>query len=105
MIEFLQAIGTILVALAQGATTIWASLDTRWRLILVITAFLAFVYWFYDGVKNWRRKCLPCSGRGSFSSKISKRLDRPCKCCGGAGRHTSIRKRIASRMSPRTKSS
>lgn len=66
---------------------------------ILITALAAFLlYWFIDGVRNERRKCVPCKGRGSFTSKLSHRLDRACKCCGGTGRHRTIRKRLAQRL-------
>lgn len=68
----------------------------RTILITVLAAFL--LYWFIDGVWNERRKCLPCKGRGSFTSKLSSRLDRSCKCCGGTGRHPTIRKRLVQRL-------
>lgn len=102
MIEFLGTLGELLLALAEAAATIWFALDTRARLIAIVIAFALFVYWFADGVRNWRRKCIPCRGVGAFNSKISTRLNRPCECCAGSpaggGRHPTVRKRLWMRM-------
>lgn len=72
------------------------------RLILAAVALAVFIYWFADGVVNWRRACVPCSAKGAFESKLSSRLNRPCSCClgsvAGGGRHPTIRSRIWGRM-------
>lgn len=102
MTEFLTALGELLLALAGAAATIWSALDIRGRIIAVTIALALFTYWFADGVKNWRRKCVPCRGAGAFNSKISTRLNRPCDCCAGSpaggGRHPTVRKRLWMRM-------
>jgi hypothetical protein len=83
---------------------IWWALETYpvFRVIVLVGAGGFFVYWFYDGVKNWRKKCIPCRGKGFFDSKLSSKLNRPCPCCNGSvaggGRHPTIRSRIWDNM-------
>lgn len=94
--------------IATAARTFWTSLEDypELRSTIVTAAVVAVVgfgaYWFYDGVKHWRRKCFWCKGRGTFTSKLSDKLNRPCKCCAdsgaGGGHHITIRKRIATRI-------
>lgn len=102
MTAFLTALGDLLVALAGAASTLWSALDTRAQVVAVIIGLALFAYWFRDGVKNWRRKCIPCRGAGAFNSKISTRLNRPCECCAGSpaggGRHPTVRKRLWMRV-------
>jgi len=91
-------------AIAALAGAIWWALETYpvFRAIVLIGAAGFSAYWFYDGVKNWRKKCIPCRGRGFFDSKISSKLNRPCPCCAdstaGGGRHPTIRSRIWNRV-------
>lgn len=107
LIAFFQLLWTVVSALL---TLVWAILGFVWRLleaypalrlIVAVAAIVAFVYWFADGVKNWRRKCWRCRGKGAFDSKISANRNRPCDCCanddGGAGRHPTLRYRIWNR--------
>ena len=68
------------------------------RTTLIIAAATITLIWFIDGIWNERRKCIPCKGRGSFTSKLSSRLDRTCKCCSGTGRHPTIRKRLIQQL-------
>lgn len=85
---------------AHSAHTIWDSLadhpQVRNILITALTAYT--LYWFIDGVRHYQRQCLPCRGRGTFGSKLSKRLKRPCKCCSGTGIHLTVRKRLLQRL-------
>lgn len=70
-------------------------------LVASVAAIIWSIYWFADGVKNWRRKCWRCRGKGAFESKLNANLNRPCTCCadddGGAGRHPTLRSRIWNR--------
>lgn len=68
------------------------------RYALIAATALFILWWFIDGVRNWQRDCLRCKARGSFRSKLSKRLKRPCKSCGGAACHTTIRRRLFNRI-------
>jgi len=87
-------------ALKALAGAIWWALETypTLRVIVLIGALVFFIIWFRDGVRNWRRKCWPCRGKGAFESKLSDKLNRPCPCCAGStaggGRHPTIRSRI-----------
>lgn len=95
------AIGELGAMAAVGTWDFLAEHPQARRALIMIAVVVGIpfsIYWFYDGVRNWRRKCFWCRGRGSFNSVLSKRLDRPCKCCGGGGRHTTIRKRIVQRV-------
>jgi hypothetical protein len=102
------AVGELGGTLGEAATTVaseagpplWQFLSDypQARLLLCLGIAALALYWFADGVRNWRRKCLWCRGRGSFNSKLSKHLDRPCKCCSGSGRHTTVRRRITNRI-------
>lgn len=95
--ETAVAIGEMGAAAAVNANDLLADHPpARTILLAVLAVFL--LCWFIDGVWNERRKCLPCRGRGSFTSRLSSRLDRSCKCCGGTGRHLTVRKRLAQRL-------
>lgn len=100
---FAQSAGALLAGGAIGALLWFVLADSRHvRVVLVLACALAFAYWFADGVVNWRRKCLPCEGRGFFQSALSSRLNRPCPCCDGSpaggGRHPTLRSRAWSRL-------
>lgn len=94
--------------IAAAARGFWTSLEDypELRSTIVAAAVASVVgfaaYWFYDGVKHWRRKCFWCKGRGTFTSNLSDKLNRPCKCCAdspaGGGHHITVRKRIATRL-------
>lgn len=115
----MDALRTILDALGD---LIWELLKLLWSAITAVTGALkaaivaypsfgallaaaaaaALAYWFADGVRNWRRKCLTCGGKGAFDSKISSHLNRPCPSCDGSpaggGRHVTLRKRLWDRL-------
>lgn len=91
-------------ALTALAGAIWWALETypMLRVVVAVGALAFLIYWFADGVKNWRKKCIPCRGLGAFNSKLSSKRNRPCPCCDGSvaggGRHPTIRSRIWGRM-------
>ena len=101
IVAFFTLIWTLVSAIFG---VVWWLLETypKLRVIVIVAAVVLFIYWFADGVKNWRRKCIRCRGKGSFESKLSDKLNRPCDCCandpGGAGRHPTIRSRIWNRI-------
>lgn len=103
-VQFIIAMGQFMAALVSGAGAVvgalWSALEDypQVQVLLVVVLIGLFVYWFADGVRNWRRKCWPCRGKGAFDSKINERLNRACSCCkdsrAGAGRHPTVRSRI-----------
>lgn len=105
LLAFLRDLAVALwPAVRALAGAIWWALETypMFRAVVLVAAVVFFIYWFADGVKNWRKKCWPCGGKGAFDSKISSRLNRPCPCCegsvAGGGRHPTIRSRIWGRV-------
>lgn len=99
--SLITAVGS---AVATIAAAVWTALEDypQAQVLLVLAGLGLFIWWFADGVRNWRRKCWRCNGKGAFDSKISSRLNRPCKCCDGSpaggGRHPTIRSRIWGRI-------
>lgn len=87
-------IAYLAAALSHAALVVlMAAAGMYWQAAILLA--LAIVVWLIHS-RIWPRyNCRPCKGAGAFRRRfLGKTVSRPCRCCGGAGKHVRLGRRF-----------